>query len=166
LGWIGKNGNLINRKIGSYFFIATLIVDLVLEYDHAFAKDFCGTCNRCIEACPTDAIVSPTVINGSKCISYLTLELKDEYLPSEFKNKMQGWLFGCDICQDVCPWNRFAHPHKEDSLMPLPELLHLTTAQWEDMSEGMFKTLTKHSPLKRSKWKGIQRNIKFITQDI
>jgi epoxyqueuosine reductase len=162
LGWVGKNGNLINKQSGSFFFIATLITDLELEYDDAFAKDFCGSCKRCVDACPTDAIVNATVIDGSKCISYLTIELKDELIAPEFKDKMEGWMFGCDICQDVCPWNRFSKPHQQEQLMPLPQLLNLSTAAWEAMDEDTFKTLLKHSPIKRSKWKGIQRNLKLI----
>lgn len=165
LGWVGKNGNLIHKKAGSFFFIATLITDLELDYDDAFAKDFCGSCRRCIDACPTDAIVDATLVDGSKCISYLTIELKEEMIAEEFRDKMQGWLFGCDICQDVCPWNRFAKPHQEADLQPIPQLLNLGSAEWEAMDEDTFRTLLKHSPLKRSKWKGIRRNLKFIRND-
>lgn len=165
LGWVGKNGNLIHKQSGSYFFIATLIVDLVLEYDDPFARDYCGTCTRCIEACPTDAIVNPALIDGSKCISYLTIELKDELIAPEFKDKMEGWMFGCDICQEVCPWNRFSQPHQQEAFAPLPEVLNFSTAAWEAMDEDFFRTLFKHSPLKRSKWKGIQRNIRFIAKE-
>jgi len=165
LGWIGKNGNLITRQAGSFFFIATLIVDIPLDYDDAFAKDFCGSCTRCLQACPTQAIPEPALVDGSKCISYLTIELKEELIPDEFKNKMEGWMFGCDICQDVCPWNRFAKPHGEEALQPLPEILNFTTAQWEEMDEAVFRVLMKHSPLKRTKWKGIQRNLKFLKPD-
>jgi epoxyqueuosine reductase len=165
LGWVGKNGNLLTRHSGSFFFIATLIVDLPLEYDDAFAKDFCGSCTRCIDACPTDAIVEPNLIDGSKCISYLTIELKEELIAEEFTNKMEGWMFGCDICQDVCPWNRFAKPHQQDALRPIPEILNLSSSEWEAMEEGIFKTLMKHSPLKRAKWKGIQRNLTFLKQE-
>ncbi len=162
LGWVGKNGNLINKQSGSFFFIATLIVDLELEYDDAFAKDFCGSCNRCVDACPTGAIVDATLIDGSKCISYLTIELKDELIAPEFRDKMAGWMFGCDICQDVCPWNRFSKPHQQEAFSPLPDLLNLGTAEWEAMDEQFFRTLLKNSPMKRSKWKGIQRNLKFL----
>lgn len=162
LGWIGKNGNLITKKAGSYFFIASLIVDLPLEYDPQFAKDFCGSCTRCLEACPTGAIPEPGLIDGSKCISYLTIELKDDIIPKEFKGKMEGWAFGCDICQEVCPWNRFAQPHQQDALQPIPEILNLSTAEWEEMSEDVFRKLLKHSPIKRSKWKGMQRNLGFL----
>lgn len=164
LGWVGKNGNLLHKKAGSFFFIATLITDLQLEYDDPFAGDFCGSCRRCIDACPTDAIVDPMLVDGSRCISYLTIELKDELISEEFRDKMQGWMFGCDICQDVCPWNRFARPHREEALRPLPRLLNLSTAEWEAMDEDTFRTLLKHSPLKRSKWKGIRRNLSFISE--
>lgn len=166
LGWVGKNGNLINKQSGSFFFIATLIVDLPLEYDDAFAKDFCGSCTRCVDACPTNAILEPTLIDGSKCISYLTIELKDEMIPAEFRDKMEGWMFGCDICQDVCPWNRFAKPHQHDAFEPLPAILNLSTAEWEAMDEDFFRTLLRHSPIKRSKWKGIQRNLKFLSEGV
>jgi epoxyqueuosine reductase len=165
LGWVGKNGNLITKKSGSYFFIATLIVDIPLVYDDAFAKDFCGSCTRCVSACPTEAIVEPGLIDGSRCISYLTIELKEEMIPAEFSDKMEGWMFGCDICQEVCPWNRFATPHQQEALQPLPELLDLGAAEWEAMDEETFRTLMKHSPLKRSKWKGIKRNISFLKSD-
>jgi epoxyqueuosine reductase len=162
LGWIGKNGNLITKQSGSFFFIATLIVDLELNHDDPFARDLCGTCRRCIEACPTEAILPNKVVNGSKCISYFTIELKDEIIPGEMKGKFQDWMFGCDICQDVCPWNRFSKPHTETQFNPLPEILNLTTKEWEELSEEMFKNIFKHSPLSRAKHKGIQRNIKFL----
>ncbi|HET8574484.1 MAG TPA: tRNA epoxyqueuosine(34) reductase QueG [Edaphocola sp.] len=165
LGWIGKNGNLITKKAGSYFFIASLIVDLPLEYDPQFAKDFCGSCTRCLEACPTGAIPEPGLIDGSKCISYLTIELKDDIIPEEFKGKMEGWAFGCDICQEVCPWNRFAQPHHQEALQPIPEILNLSTTEWEDMSEDVFRKLLRHSPIKRSKWKGMQRNLGFLKKE-
>lgn len=165
LGWIGKNGNLITKESGSFFFIATLITDLKLAYDDPFAKDYCGTCNRCVEACPTEAILPDKTINGSKCISYFTIELKDEIFPEEMKGKFQNWLFGCDVCQDVCPWNRFSKPHSEPAFTPLPEVLNLTTKEWEELSEEAFKRIFKHSPLSRAKWKGIQRNLKFLNLD-
>jgi epoxyqueuosine reductase len=164
LGWVGKNGNLINKQSGSFFFIATLITDLELEYDDPFAKDYCGSCTRCLDACPTGALVEPALVDGSRCISYLTIELKDELIAPEFKGRMEGWMFGCDICQDVCPWNRFSTPHQEPGLQPLPQLLDLTTADWKDMDEDFFRLLAKNSPLKRSKWKGIQRNLNFISE--
>jgi epoxyqueuosine reductase len=162
LGWIGKNGNLITRGNGSFFFIATLIVDVELNYDDPFAKDFCGSCKRCIEACPTEAILPDKTINGSKCISYFTIELKDEIIPEEMKGKFQNWMFGCDTCQDVCPWNRFSKPHNEAAFQMLPEILNFTTKEWEGVSEEAFKKIFKHSPISRAKYKGIQRNIKFL----
>lgn len=162
LGWIGRNGNLITKQSGSFFFIATLIVDVDLNYDDPFAKDLCGSCRKCIDSCPTEAILPDKTINGSKCISYFTIELKDEIIPEEMKGKFQNWMFGCDICQDVCPWNRFAKPHHEEAFQPLPEILNFTTKDWEEISEEAFKKIFKHSPLSRSKHKGIQRNIKFL----
>jgi epoxyqueuosine reductase len=162
LGWVGKNGNLISKQAGSYFFIATLICDLDLEYDNPFSTDHCGTCTRCIEACPTEAIVSPTVIDGSKCISYLTIELKDELLPKELQSKMEGWAFGCDICQDVCPWNRFSKPNTEEHFKPIPQVLNLSIGEWEELTENSFKQYFKQSPIARTKWKGMMRNIKAI----
>ncbi len=159
LGWVGKNGNLISKTDGSFFFIATLITDLELTPDAPFATDHCGTCTRCIDACPTEAIVSPTIIDGSKCISYLTIELKDALIPSDLQPKMDGWMFGCDVCQDVCPWNRFSKPHNEPAFTPIPEILDLKLGDWEAMSEDAFNKTFKLSPMKRSKWKGIQRNI-------
>lgn len=164
LGWIGKNGNLITKQSGSFFFIATLIVDVELKYDDAFAKDYCGSCTKCIDSCPTDAITNNKVIDGSKCISYFTIELKDALIPDAMKGKFNDWMFGCDICQDVCPWNRFSKPHHEINFTPIPEILNLTTKEWQEMSEETFKQIFKHSPLKRSKYAGIQRNLKFIQQ--
>ena len=164
LGWIGKNGNLINKENGSFFFIATLITDLELEPDDPFAKDYCGTCTRCIDACPTDAILPGKIVDGSKCISYFTIELKDMLIPNEMKGKFENWMFGCDICQDVCPWNRFSKPTNEIEFTPLPEILDLSTKEWELMTEEKFKKIFDHSPLSRSKLKGIQRNLKFISQ--
>jgi epoxyqueuosine reductase len=165
LGWIGKNGNMITKQSGSFFFIATFITDLELQYDDPFAKDYCGSCRKCIEACPTDAIMENKVINGSKCISYFTIELKDEVIPSEMKGKFSNWMFGCDICQDVCPWNRFSTPNNEEAFQPSAEMLDLTTSEWEELSEDMFRKLFKQSPLSRSKYKGIQRNIQFLKTD-
>jgi len=164
LGWVAKNGNLINKQMGSFFFIATLITDLDLQPDEPFAKDYCGTCSRCIDACPTDAILPGKVIDGSKCISYYTIELKDMLIPGEMKGKFENWMFGCDICQDVCPWNRFSKPTNEIEFTPLPEILDLSTKEWEMMTEEKFKKMFDHSPLSRSKLKGIQRNLKFIMQ--
>ncbi|MEP6684721.1 MAG: tRNA epoxyqueuosine(34) reductase QueG [Parafilimonas sp.] len=160
-GWIGKNGNLITKQ-GSYFFIATLITDLDLIADDAFAKDYCGTCTKCIHSCPTNAIKENKVIDGSRCISYFTIELKDAIIPTEMKNKFENWMFGCDICQDVCPWNRFSKPTEETEFTPIPEILNLSTEEWNNMSEDAFRKIFKSSPLTRSKYKGIQRNLKFI----
>ena len=161
LGWIGKNSNLIHPKNGSFFFIAELILDLELIPDGPM-KDYCGTCTRCIDACPTDAIVEPYVVDGSKCISYLTIELKDHILPTEFKGKMDNWMFGCDICQDVCPWNRFSKPHSEPKFNPHDQLLKMSKADWQDLSEDIFRELFKNSAVKRTKISGIQRNIDFL----
>lgn len=166
LGWVGKNGNLITRKSGSFFFIATLITDLELKPDDPFARDYCGSCTRCIEACPTDAILPDKTVNGSRCISYFTIELKDEIIPEEMKGKFQNWMFGCDICQDVCPWNRFSKPHNEEQFHPIPELFNLTTNEWENLTEEAFKKIFKHSPLSRAKHKGIRRNLKFLLTDV
>ena len=162
LGWVGKNGNLINKQSGSFFFIATLIVDLELVYDDAYAKDFCGSCTRCIDACPTEAILPNKVVDGSKCISYFTIELKDLLIPDNMKGQFDNWMFGCDTCQDVCPWNRFSKPHQEIAFTPIPEILNIRTADWEEMTETQFKEIFRKSPLKRSKYAGIQRNLKFI----
>jgi epoxyqueuosine reductase len=162
LGWIGKNGNLLTKQQGSFFFIATLIVDMELEYDDPFAKDYCGTCRRCIDACPTGAILDNKVVDGSRCISYFTIELKDMLIPSGMEGKFAGWMFGCDTCQDVCPWNRFATESNEFEFTPIPQLLNLTTHQWEEMTEESFKVIFRHSPLKRAKYEGIQRNLKFL----
>ena len=162
LGWIGKNGNLINKQAGSFFFIATLITDLELQYDDAFAGDYCGTCTRCIDACPTDAIMDNKTINGSKCISYFTIELKDMLIPGEMKGRFNDWMFGCDICQDVCPWNRFSRPHNEPAFTPIPEILELNPEEWEAMGEDRFREIFRHSPLKRAKYQGILRNLRFL----
>lgn len=165
LGWIGKNSNLIHPKKGSFFFISELIIDLDLEYDGPI-KDFCGTCTRCIDACPTEAIVAPYVVDGSKCISYLTIELKDEILPSEFVGKMNDWVFGCDVCQDVCPWNRFSTPHTEPLFEPQSDLLSLSKKDWNDLSDEYFQQLFKKSAVKRTKKSGLMRNIAFVQKDI
>jgi epoxyqueuosine reductase len=160
LGWIGKNANLINKQNGSFFFIAELIIDLDLEYDGPI-QDYCGTCTKCIDACPTEAIVEPFIVDGSKCISYLTIELKDA-IPSEFKNKMDNWAFGCDVCQDVCPWNRFSTPHHETQFNNQTGLLNLSTDEWHEMTEETFNKVFKHSAVKRTKYKGLKRNLEFI----
>ncbi|MGH2624656.1 MAG: tRNA epoxyqueuosine(34) reductase QueG, partial [Sphingobacterium sp.] len=163
LGWVGKNGMLINKGAGSFFFIASLIVDLELLYDNPLPHDFCGSCTRCIDACPTEAILPEKVINGSKCISYYTIELKDQLLPAELKPKFENWAFGCDICQDVCPWNRFSQPHNDIDFQPIAEILDFTTQQWLDLSEDSFRKIFRHSPLKRTKYQGMMRNLKFIS---
>ena len=162
LGWIGKHSNLINKEVGSYFFIAELIVDIELEEDIPI-NDYCGTCTKCIDACPTEAIVEPYVVDGSKCISYLTIELKDQILPNEFKDKMDNWMFGCDICQDVCPWNRFASVHNEPQFDPHPDLLKLTKKEWEELSEETYQNLFRKSAVKRTKYSGLKRNITFLS---
>jgi epoxyqueuosine reductase len=162
LGWVGKNGNLIHPKTGSFFFIATLITDLALEYDPAFAHDHCGTCTRCIDACPTQAILPNKVVDGSKCISYFTIELKELLIPETEKGRLDNWAFGCDTCQDVCPWNRFAKPHTEPAFTPLPEILHFDTGQWQALTEKAFKEIFRQSPVKRAKYGGLMRNLKFL----
>ena len=160
LGWIGKHTNLINKEHGSYFFIAELILDLELEYDGPI-KDYCGTCTSCIEACPTDAITAPYEIDGSKCISYLTIELKNS-IPQEFKEKMDNWVFGCDICQEVCPWNRFSKSHNEPLFNPHPDLLGMKGEEWHEITEEVFKEMFKRSAVKRTKFEGLRRNLNFL----
>jgi epoxyqueuosine reductase len=162
LGWIGKNGNLINKQSGSFFFIATLVVDIELQYDDPIAKDYCGTCTKCIDHCPTDAIQENKVIDGSKCISYFTIELKDALIPESMKGQFNNWMFGCDICQDVCPWNRFSQPHQEPQFEPVAAILNMSEDEWIELSNEKFNILFKKSPLKRSKFSGISRNLKFI----
>lgn len=160
LGWIGKNSNLLSKQVGSFFFIAELIVDLDLEYDTA-VTDHCGSCTKCIDACPTSAIIAPYVVDGSKCISYFTIELKDN-IPQEMKGKFDDWAFGCDVCQDVCPWNRFSKPHNEPLFNPNPELLSLTKKDWEEITEETFRAVFKNSAVKRAKYDGLKRNIDFL----
>jgi len=162
LGWVGKNGNLIRKGNGSFFFIATLVIDLELEYDTPTSTDYCGTCTRCIDACPTEAIEPGKVVDGSKCISYFTIELKDLLIPEQMKDKFDNWMFGCDICQDVCPWNRFSKPTSESEFAPIAEILHLREKDWEEMTEDGFKKIFTTSPLKRAKFQGIKRNLHFI----
>lgn len=159
LGWIGKHSNLLTQQVGSFYFIAELIVDLELEYDTP-VTDHCGTCTACIDACPTEAIVEPYVVDGSKCISYFTIELKNE-IPGEFQGKFDEWMFGCDVCQDVCPWNRFSKPHQEPLFNPNPELLSFTKKDWEEITEDVFKKIFKKSAVKRTKFSGLKRNIDF-----
>ncbi|WP_259068135.1 tRNA epoxyqueuosine(34) reductase QueG [Mucilaginibacter sp. X4EP1] len=164
LGWIGKNSNLISKKVGSFFFLAELIVDVELEYDVAPTADHCGTCTSCIDACPTQAIVGPQIVDGSRCISYLTIELKNE-IPEEFKGKMDDWMFGCDVCQDVCPWNKFSVLHQEPAFTPHPDLLNLKKQDWEDITEDVFQKVFKNSAVKRTKFSGLKRNISFLGND-
>ena len=164
LGWVGKNTNLINPKSGSFFFIAELIIDLELEADGPI-KDYCGTCTKCIDACPTDALFEPYKIDASRCISYLTIELKDQIILGEFKNKMENWVFGCDICQDVCPWNRFSKPNKDKSFEPNEYLLNWRREDIVELTEEVFSAAFKHSAVKRTKYTGLMRNIKFITHE-
>ncbi|RIV35444.1 tRNA epoxyqueuosine(34) reductase QueG [Flagellimonas lutimaris] len=160
LGWIGKHSNLLTQQVGSFYFVAELIVDLELEYDTP-VTDHCGTCTACIDACPTDAIVQPYVVDGSKCISYITIELKNE-IPSEFDGKLDDWMFGCDVCQDVCPWNRFSKSHNEPLFNPNPELLAFTKKDWEEITQDVFKKVFKKSAVKRTKLSGLKRNIDFL----
>jgi epoxyqueuosine reductase len=160
LGWIGKNSNLITQKVGSFYFIAELIVDLKLEYDHA-TTDHCGSCTACLDACPTEAIVAPYVVDGSKCISYFTIELKDS-IPESMKGFFNEWAFGCDICQDVCPWNKFSKGHNEPLFDPNPDVLSMTKKDWEEITEETFQVVFKNSALKRTKFQGLKRNIDFL----
>lgn len=160
LGWRGKNSNLLSKQVGSFFFIAELIVDIDLEYDHA-VTDHCGNCTACIDACPTQAIIEPYVVDGSKCISYFTIELRDN-MPNEMKGKMDDWAFGCDICQDVCPWNRFSKPHNEPLFNPHPDLLSMTKKDWEEITEDTFRAVFKNSAVKRTKFEGLKRNLDFL----
>lgn len=160
LGWVGKNANLISKSHGSFYFLAELIVDVEMEYDGPI-KDYCGTCTKCIDACPTQAIVEPYVVDGSKCISYLTIELK-ENIPADFKGKMDNWVFGCDVCQDVCPWNSFSTPHSEPLFNDDRGLLNWTENQWQELTEETFKKVFKHSAVKRTKYSGLLRNLRYI----
>lgn len=159
-GWIGKNSLLINKSMGSFFFLAELIIDLALEYDGP-VKDYCGTCTACMDACPTDAIPEPYVVDGSRCISYFTIELKEQ-IPTEMKGKFENWVFGCDICQDVCPWNRFSKPHREKAFAPSEELKNLSNSDWVEMTEEVFRTVFRNSPVNRAKFEGMRRNISFL----
>lgn len=160
LGWIGKNSNLITPQVGSFYFIAELIIDIELEYDGPI-KDYCGSCTRCIDACPTDAIVDPYKVDGSKCISYFTIELKDQ-LPQEMNGKFGNWIFGCDICQDVCPWNRFSKPHTEKAFAPHPALHSMNKNDWQELTHEVFSQLFKKSAVKRTGYNGLMRNVQFI----
>ena len=160
-GWVGKHSNLINREIGSFFFIGELILDLELTPDGPIT-DYCGTCTRCLDACPTEAIVAPYVVDGSKCISYFTIELK-EVIPAEVRGTFENWIFGCDICQDVCPWNRFAQPHKTPAFDPNPALADFSRADWQEITEEVFTEIFRRSAVKRTKLAGLRRNIDFVT---
>jgi len=160
LGWLGKNNNLLTKQVGSFYFIAELIIDLELDYDNATA-DHCGSCTACIDACPTQAIIQPYVVDGSKCISYFTIELKDN-LPQEMKGKLDDWVFGCDVCQDVCPWNKFSKPHKEPYFTPNKEILSFTKKDWEEITEDTFNKVFKGSAVNRTQLSGFKRNIQFI----
>ena len=158
LGWIGKNANLISAKKGSFFFIGEIIIDLELEYDLP-ATDHCGSCTKCIDACPTEAIIKPQLVDGSKCISYLTIELKDEIIPPKFQTQMDGWMFGCDVCQDVCPWNRFSIAHSNDAFAPHPDL---SKTDFNELTKESFNNIFRKSAVKRTKYEGLARNIKFV----
>ncbi|GAA0717156.1 tRNA epoxyqueuosine(34) reductase QueG [Aquimarina litoralis] len=160
LGWIGKNSNLLTQQVGSFYFIAELIIDLELDYDTP-VTDHCGTCTACIDACPTQAIVNPYVVDGSKCISYFTIELKEE-IPTEYKGQFDNWMFGCDVCQDVCPWNRFSKPHNEPLFNPKPELLEMSKKDWEEITQEVFSKVFQKSAVKRTKFSGLNRNIQFL----
>ena len=160
LGWIGKHSNLLTQQVGSFYFIAELILDLELEYDSP-VTDHCGTCTACIDACPTQAIVEPYVVDGSKCISYFTIELKNE-IPNDVKGRFDDWVFGCDVCQDVCPWNRFSKQHNEPLFDPKPELLSMTKKDWEEITRDVFQKVFQKSAVKRTKFEGLQRNVGFL----
>lgn len=160
LGWVGKHTLLLRKQQGSFFFVSELIIDLELEYDHR-VMDHCGSCTACIDACPTGAIIADRVVDGSKCISYFTIELKDD-LPEAFRGKFEDWIFGCDICQDVCPWNRFSKAHSEPLFNPHPELLSMSKKDWEEITEEVFQEVFRKSAVKRTKYSGLKRNIDFV----
>jgi epoxyqueuosine reductase len=160
VGWIGKNSLLLNKKNGSFFFLSELILDLELTPDGP-VKDYCGTCTACMDACPTQAIPEAYVVDGSKCISYFTIELKEQ-IPENVKGKFENWVFGCDICQDVCPWNRFSKPHAEQAFEPHEKLAHMTNDDWREITEEVFREIFKKSAVKRTKYEGLKRNIKFV----
>jgi len=160
LGWMGKHSNVLTKQTGSFYFIAELIVDLDLEYDTP-VTDHCGSCTACIDACPTQAIVDPYVVDGSKCISYFTIELKDD-LPNSFQGKFDDWMFGCDVCQDVCPWNKFSKSHNEPLFNPNDRLLNYDKKDWQEITKEVFQEIFRKSAVKRTKFEGLKRNIKFI----
>lgn len=162
LGWMGKHSNLLTKQVGSFYFIAELIIDLDLEYDNP-VTDHCGSCTACIDACPTQAIVDPYVVDGSKCISYFTIELKNE-IPRDVKNQFDDWIFGCDVCQDVCPWNRFSKPHREPLFNPQPELLEMSKKDWQEITQEIFGKIFQKSAVKRTKFEGLKRNITFLRE--
>ncbi|WP_300672030.1 tRNA epoxyqueuosine(34) reductase QueG [Soonwooa sp.] len=161
IGWVGKNANLITKQSGSFFFLAEIICDLDLDYDHA-TTDHCGTCRKCIDACPTDAIINEKIIDGSRCISYATIELREE-IPDAFKSKMENWMFGCDICQDVCPWNRFSAPTLEEKFHPNEALQNFTKKEWKEITQEIFSSVFRKSPVKRTKFAGLKRNLDFLS---
>lgn len=163
LGWVGKNSLTLSKQKGSFFFLSELILDLELDYDQPIQTDHCGTCTKCIDACPTDAILPDRKIDGSKCISYFTIELKDA-IPTEMNGKFEDWIFGCDICQDVCPWNRFSLPHNEEKFRPKEELLNFSKSDWEEITEDVFRNIFQKSPVKRTKFEGLKRNIDFVSE--
>lgn len=161
IGWVGKNSLTLSKQKGSFFFLSELILDLELDYDLPTPTDHCGSCTKCIDSCPTEAILPDKKIDGSKCISYFTIELKDE-IPSEMAGKFEDWIFGCDICQDVCPWNRFSLPHNEEKFHPKDELIHYSKSDWEEITEDVFQKIFQKSPVKRTKFDGLKRNIAFV----
>ena len=162
LGWVGKNGNLITKQKGSYFLLAEIILDIELEYDIPYTNSHCGSCTKCIDACPTQAIYTPHQVDGSRCISYFTIELKDE-IPEG--NNFQDWIFGCDICQDVCPWNRFAKPHHEERFKPDDRLLQYSKSEWKELTEEIFQEIFRKSAVKRTKYSGLMRNIDYVSNE-
>lgn len=163
LGWVGKNANLITKKHGSFYFLAEIICDLELEYDLA-VTDHCGSCRACIDACPTQAIVSDRIVDGSKCISYATIELKNE-IPDYFNGKMDDWMFGCDVCQDVCPWNRFSAPTLQEKFAPNFQKLNFRKNEWKELTQELFSEVFKKSAVKRTKFSGLMRNISFLSKE-
>ena len=163
IGWMGKHSNILTKKTGSFYFISELILDLDLTPDSPIT-DHCGQCTACIDACPTGAIIKPYVVDGSKCISYFTIELKDQLFPKEYKGKFENWMFGCDICQEVCPWNKFSQEHSEPDFYPHKELLNLTKSEWEELTEDVFDKLFVGSAVKRTKFEGLKRNVRFLSK--